>query len=373
MPLANPSPLVTIRDIRPVDDAGGVHYETTWTAALLVDLVDQGLLRLEGNIRPDHNGHMGSKTRRKIDKWAEELLANDAVIGNLSVRLDPSQCEYAIDQDEDGDTLLELYEGSFDCAIDSLSRIRAIIKAARSPAKSFRPDTRFAVRIWMASTPLSAKVAAIYNTRGDKVNDTAAKFAWQADYLQKMARMLMQDSPHLGINNVEVLRNTVSASSSKLMAFNTLSQAIETFWKSDPLDDEDVLRAQARFLVDFWDELVKIRPEFGRLAKSDRQNLRGTSVAGTAVSIHGIIATADTMYRHGIPFSALARLASEVVVDGGKPVDYFSYDNPIWQQIGVLVLATDNAGRESKQLRMSFQTRTAMAKELKRKLDLPQD
>src|SRR4051812_9757281 len=56
-------PLVTIRDIRPVDDAGSVHYETTWSAAFLVELVDDQLLKLENNIRPDHNGRMGTKTR----------------------------------------------------------------------------------------------------------------------------------------------------------------------------------------------------------------------------------------------------------------------------------------------------------------------
>lgn len=364
-------PLVTIRDIRPVDDAGSVHYETTWSAAFLVELVDEQLLKLENNIRPDHNGRMGTKTRRKIDKWADELLKNEAVIGNLSVRLDPTQSDYAVDEDEDGEPILEVFEGNFDCAVDSLSRIKAILKAARSPAGTFNPGTRFAVRIWLANSPLSNKVAAIYNTRGDKVNDTAAKYAWQATGLQRMARMLMQDSPHLGLDNVEVLRNNVSASSSKMIAFNTLSQAMETFWQSEPLD-EDEERAQVRFLVNFWDELVKVRREFGRLSKTDRQKVRGSSLAGTAVSIHGLIAVADVLYRKELPLTSLSRLASEVSVDG-RSVDYFSYDNPNWLQIGVLVMAKDKDGNDRKQLRMSFQTRSAMGKELKRKLELPTD
>ena len=59
--------------------------------------------------------------------------------------------------------------------------------------------------------------------------------------------------------------------------------------------DED---AQVEFLVDFWNALVKVRPEFGRLSLKDRRELRGTSIAGTALSIHGAIAVADSLWRN---------------------------------------------------------------------------
>jgi hypothetical protein len=365
-------PLIVIQNVHPVDDAGGEHYETTMTAALIMELVENGLLKLEGNIRPDHmpGRKMGAKTRRKIDAWAGELLQNEAVIGNISFRLDPDTSFFSIEEDEDGDDVLVLSRGFFDCGIDSLSRIKAIIKAGKSPAGTFDLDTRFAVRIWIADRDLGNKVAAVYNTRGDKVNDTAAKFAYQQSAEQRMARALMQGSPHLGLDNVEVLTNTVSASSHKLVAFNTLSQAIEQSWSGEPLDEAEESN-QVEFLIGFWDELVKVRREFGRLTKADRQSLRGSSIAGTAISIHGVIAAADELYKNDVdPESVLGELNSKVELDDGTVVDYFSYDNPLWLRLGVLVQAPDKNGVVRKQLRMSFQTRREMGAELRRKLGL---
>jgi hypothetical protein len=364
-------PVTVIRNVRPVDDAGGVHYESVWTARLIAEMHEDGLLRLEGNIRPDHMAahKMGAKTRRKIETWANELLSNNAVIGNISVRLDPKESHFAVEEDEDGDLQLIVNRGHFDTAVDSESRIKAILRAAASQVGTFKPETRFAVRIWISSDDNAKRIAAIYNTRGDKVNDTAAKYAWQQTREQILARKLMEKSVHLGLDNIEVLRNTVSASSHKLAAFNTLAQAVEGFWKGEPLNEED-LESQSDFLVTFWDELVKVRPEYGRLTKSQRQKIRGASISGTAVSIHGLIAAASTMFEQKIdPKLRLAKLKDQVEVDG-ELVDYFDYNNPAWVNAGVLVLAPDKDGNPRKQLRMSFQTRREMATELRRKLSL---
>jgi hypothetical protein len=359
-------PLVTIKDVRPVDDAGQVHYETVMTAAFILNLVDEKLLLLEGNIRPDHMpGHkLGTKTARKINAWADELLRNNAVIGNISIRLDPA-CDFVVEEDEDEEGRFDLYllEGVFDCGIDSLSRIKAILRAGRSPAASFDLSTRFAVRLWVADRTLGNRVASIYNTRGDKVNDTAAKYAYQNTASERMARELMNKSPHLGLDNVEVLANSVSASSNKLVAFNTLAQAITTFWEEEPLD-EAAEEGMVEYLVSFWDELVRVRSEFGRLSKSQRQSVRGSLIAGTALSIHGVVAVADALFKKGDSIEgALARLSEPVNVDE-EVLDYFSYDNPVWVKRGILVPATDKQGNERKNLRMSFQTRKAMANEL---------
>lgn len=362
---------VTVKDVRAVDDAGGVQYESVWTAAFLINLVDSGHLKLTGNIRPDHDPTHGegAKTRRKIDAWAEELLRNNAVIGNISVRLDPETCTFEVTQDEEGQVDLHLDEGEFDCKVDSLSRIKAILKAAKSPAGTFDLDTRFAVRIWKVDDDQGNRVASIYNTRGDKVNDTAAKYAWQASAEQRMARQLMLDSPHLGLDNVEVLRNTVSASSNKLCAFNTLAQAMEQVWKGEPMTTAEE-KTQVEFLIDFWDELVAVRPEFGRLSTERRKKVRGSSIAGTALSVYGMVFVANLLYQHGIsPATVLRRLNNPATVSR-KEIDYFSYDNPVWVRIGVLTLAEDKLGNERKQLRVSFPSRRAMTDELRRKLNL---
>lgn len=363
-------PVAVIHHLREVDDAGTKHLEGIFTGGWFAENVDTGVLELSGNIRPDwQTGKMGAKTRRKVDRWVEELLLNNAVMGNLSIRLDPSECEYTIEPDEDGDFTLTVWSGSFDTAVDSQSRITAILKAIKNDLGTFRPETTFSTRIWVADDDLAARVGSDYNTRGDKVNDTAAKYAYQDSPEKRLARMLLTDSRHLGVDNIEVLKNTVSASSSKLVAFNTLSQAMEGFWHGDPINQHEE-QAQAKFLVDFWDALVGTRKEFGRLGKSERQALRGTSMAGTALSIHGVIAVADEIYKQDLdPSEVLAPLAEPVYL-AGSPVDYFSYENPVWAKIGALVTSEDKAGETRLTLRMSFQTRKAMAEELKRRTGL---
>ena len=62
----------------------------------------------------------------------------------------------------------------------------------------------------------------------------AAKFAYQDTPEKRIARKLLTESPHLGIDNIEVLNNTVSASSSKLVAFNTLAEAMQAFCGANP-------------------------------------------------------------------------------------------------------------------------------------------
>ena len=359
-------PIVEIRHLRVVDDAGTAHYEGIFTADWIDEAEAEGYLELKGNIRPDwqDGARMSAKTKRKVDRWTEELLQNNAVMGNLSIRLNPSEAVWEVEQDEDGDWILRLYEGSFDTGVDSQSRFTSVLKARRNPLGTFRGDTKFSVRIWMADDDLAARVGSDYNTRGDKVNDTAAKFAYQDNAEKRLARMLLEGSPHLGVDNVEVLKNTVSASSSKLFAFNTLTQAVEAYWQGDPVNAEEE-KLQAEFLVKFWDALVGVRKEFGRLGKTARQELRGTSMAGTALSIHGVIAVANEVYLQGLdPKNVLAPLG-EPVYYGGKGVDYFSYENPIWMKIGALVNAVGKDGEERKTLRMSFQTRAAVANELK--------
>ncbi|MCL3863003.1 DNA sulfur modification protein DndB [Actinotalea sp. K2] len=373
------SPLLEIIDVHEVDDAGGVHYETVMTAGFLVDLVERDLLKLTGNIRPAHAGGQAlrGKTRAKVEKWARELLANNAVIGNISVRLNPETSMFDVVTDDEGVEILLLDRGELDCAVDSLSRIKSILLAAASPAQTFDLATRFQVRIWIANDEEAKRVAAVYNTRGDKVNDSAAKFAYSETPEQRVANLLMKSSRHLGQDNIEVLTNTVSASSHKLAAYNTLSQAIETFWQAEPVTEEDV-REHAEWLKEAWDALVAVRPEFGRLTKAKRQELRGQSMAGTAVSIHGIVAVMYAMWRDGVdPATAFKALDATETVDvdlDGKAytqeVDYFSYENPVWQRIGILIPSPDKEGNERLTLRMSFQTRTAMGKELKTKMGL---
>jgi hypothetical protein len=346
-------PLVII-NVNEVDDAGGIHIETQMTGRFIVDLHRSKLLTLTGNIRPAHQQEkLAGKTRTKVNKWTSELLDNEAIIGNISIRLDPTKSKYDVwDDDESGQTNLTITEGTLDCAVDSLSRIKAILQAADNPLGSFKLDTRFQVRIWLLHDDLAKKVATIYNTRGDKVNDSTAKYAYSESKEQEVARRLVNGSEHLGQDNIEVLSNSVSASSHKLTAYNTISRALETSWKGGPVTAADV-EAQSSWLISAWDSLVKVRPEYGKLSTPARQAQRSKSIASTAVAIHGLIGAMSTMYAEHIdPEMAFKALGT----DNGKS-DVFAWENKIWSRAGVVTPTGSDSGTMT--TRNSFPARRA--------------
>lgn len=353
---------LTISNVGLVDDNGGTHYECQMTGGFLVDLHKNGLLTLTGNIRPAHREgvRLSGKTKAKVEKWTRELLDNNAIIGNISIRLDPTKSEYEHwYDDEAGHDCLTITSGVLDCAVDSLSRIKAIIAAADNPLGTFELATKFQVRIWLLDDDGAKKVATIYNTRGDKVNESTAKFAYSETKEQEIARNLVNRSEHLGQDNVEVLSNSVSASSYKLTAFNTISRAIENYWAGGPVTTADI-EAQSQWLISAWASLVEYRPEFGKISTPARQEQRKSNIASTAVVIFGLIGAMSTMYAEKKdPAVAFAKIAR---TDGQ---DVFAWDNPIWASAGVVV-----AGDKRPTTRNSYQARRAAVRILHELMDL---
>lgn len=361
----HPLELVNVNE---VDDNGGVQIETQMTGRFLVDLHRRGLLTLTGNIRPVHGqDRLTGKTKTKVNKWMTELLDNAAIIGNISVRLDPTKSKYEIWQDDEtGQTNMTITEGTLDCAVDSLSRIKAILGAADNALGSFDLDTRFQVRVWLLDDAAAKKVATIYNTRGDKVNDSTAKFAYSETREQEVARRLVNGSEHLGQDSIEVLSNSVSASSHKLTAYNTISSALETSWKGGPVTAADV-KAQSSWLISAWDSLVKVRPEFGKLSTPARAEQRKNNIASTAVAIYGLIGAMSTMYSEHIdPDDAFKALA---VGDDG--IDVFGWDNPVWSRAGVVTPTGSDTGKLT--TRNSFPARRAATRVLEEMMGLRSD
>lgn len=198
------------------------------------------------------------------------------------------------------------------------------------------------------------------------MNDSTAKYAYSETKEQEVARRLVNGSAHLGQDNIEVLSNSVSASSHKLTAFNTISKAIETSWKGGPATAADV-EAQTSWLISAWDSLVKVRPEFGKLSTPARQEQRKTSIASTAVAIYGLIGAMSTMYaEHVDPDLAFKCLGA---AEGEE--DVFAWDNPIWSKAGVVTPTGTDSG--SLTTRNSFQSRRAATRALQEVMALRGD
>lgn len=160
-----------------------------------------------------------------------------------------------------------------------------------------------------------------------------------------------------------MLSNSVSASSHKLTAFNTISRALETSWKGGPVTAADV-EAQTSWLISAWDSLVKVRPEFGKLSTPARQEQRKTNIASTAVAIYGLIGAMSTMYaEHVDPDVAFKALTADD--------DVFAWDNSIWSRAGVVTPTGTDSGTLG--TRNSFPARRAATRVLQETMGLRGD
>ena len=86
-----------------------------------------------------------------------------------------------------------------------------------------------------------------------------------------------------------------------------------------------------------------VRPEFGRLSTLARTETRRTSIAGSSVTIHALIAAMSTMYLDSLdPSEEFPKLAKQP----HEELDFFDLENPIWEESGVVStsLATGRLG-----------------------------
>jgi hypothetical protein len=188
------------------------------------------------------------------------------------------------------------------------------------------------VRVWLLHDDLAKKVATIYNTRRDKVNDSTAKYAYSETKEQEIARRLVNGSEHLGQDNIEVLANSVSAGSHKLTAFTTISRALETSRKGGPVTAAYDVEAQSSSLISARDSLVKVCPQYGKVSTPARQDQRSANIASTTVVIYGLIGAMSTVYAEHIdPDVAFKELVTN---DDGAHI--FAWDNEIWSRAGVV-------------------------------------
>jgi hypothetical protein len=282
---------------------------------------------------------------------------------------------------------------------DSATRHRAIVTAVEAPMSTIDMERRVSVRGWfvprqqvddMNDRLTFEQVFNSYNQDGKPVNATVAKFNYQGDAVGKLVRALVEKSSHLGLDNIETVYNTVSASSSKLVAYNTLHTAFADHYQID-LEDQEDLDREVEWLVNAWAELVHALPDVGKVGKSKAQRIRETTVARSAVVVYGFIgAICKIRGADADPSVVLSKLPGKVLLSSDSPetligeagaiiprfragehVDYFSQGNPLWQQIGLLVPVQDQTtGLTRLQTRNARQTRHAVTDALIGRIDL---
>jgi hypothetical protein len=178
-------------------------------------------------------------------------------------------------------------------------------------------------------------------------------------------------------DNVDTIRDRLSKRNNRLCAFNTLSVAFETYWADCNPEEEETFKASVDYVIQFWNKLATVRPELARLDIARRKRVRETLLVDSALAISAYVAIARKMQDQQIDLARLERLGKPVNVtvksaagEEQREIDLFSRDNPVWEQIGILVPSTKKGGQKAFTLRNARQTREAMLKTLEKVLTL---
>jgi hypothetical protein len=333
-------------------DKGEEVYDTVVKARDINRMFTHGLIAIDDERQRGRNTVTGKPvySQKKVDRWTEQLLKDEAVFGQLTWNFRPEETNTYYDADAgaiviDGPATLP----------DSAHRHRAIVQAVESVARgsSFDLEMPFSVRIWRVPAEAENEIFYGMNQEGDKADATRSKYLMQRNSGEKIARELVRRARDLTEVNVETISNTLSAKNPRLTAFNTIAVACErNFNDIAPEEIEDVVG----WLVDYWAALVKVRPELGVLSLQDRQTVRKSLLSASALAIHGYIGLARRFRDGNVGLHRLEPLAPPTA---GRD-DYFALTNPEWQTRGILVPSQTKAGETRLTMRNANQTRRAV-------------
>jgi hypothetical protein len=296
---------------------------------------------------------------KRVDQIAQDLLDGKAVIGQITLnyRADDPRTKFVL-----GDEELEV-EG-IGYVVDGFHRTKAIIKAADAAVSPLDPSTPVSIRVYSRPGAIEEPMFNGYND-GKVADPSRRHWLFQRDLATKLARGLVEKSPHLGKANVDVVTDRLSAKNPRLAAFNTFAKAFEVNWGGKDAPTADEAEAVEEFLVRFWDKLVTVLPDLRPMDTGGRQRVREESMVGSAIAIHGYVALGKVLYDAGGSLEPLEQLNDPA---------WFAKTNPEWTKRGILVPALSRAGEERLTMRNAIQTRVAMKEALLAKLGLtPED
>jgi hypothetical protein len=345
------------------------------TAHDISQLFKTGFLKVDDERQRGVDSVTGKQVRdeEKVERWAEQLLKGEAYLGQLSwnFRKDETTLEY----DEERRSL-KIGAGAATIP-DSSHRHMALLKAAESVNRgsSFRLGRKVSVRIYNVPAAEENRIFYAMNQEGKKSDPTRSKWLHRLG-ATKIAGALAEQCPSLK-DNVDTIRDRLSKRNNRLCAFNTLSVAFETYWGDCNPEEEEAFKASVDYVVQFWNKLAGVRPELARLDIARRKRVRETLLVDSALAISAYVAIARKMQDQQIDLALLERLGEPVTVtvkstagEERREVDLFSRENPVWEQVGILVPSTKKGGLKAFTLRNARQTREAMLKALGAVLDL---
>lgn len=347
-------------------DGGEKCYDVVVDSATIAKLYNSKALYVIEDEQRGNDPTSGKEvvSEEKIERWVQQELAGKFHVGQLTF------CSRA----ETGGKVVLTGSQIFiygDLVLsDSRQRVYTLVKCENGKQNGNGYQSRnVSVRIYPNTTPDSRRSLFYdYNQEGTKADESRSKWLSPKGYPQRVARALVEGNKHLTHANVNTVRNRVTSKDHRLAGFNTFTQAVEAAWDRVLMTEADVDKV-SKYLIEFWDRLVEVRPELGIKSLPERIKVRNESLVGNAVTIYGYMAIARALYGDGVSKPNLAVLSK--LSDRA----WFDTNAQHWKDSGVVVPTRDRSTGKvtGHRVAMSFQTRAAMTEAMLRRMGYEQD
>jgi len=337
------------------EDGGHECWEIVIRARRLHQLRMSNAVRLDQLTQRgiDNVSHKQIQKPERIEAWARRLQSADdkPFLGTLiwNVRKDEGGvCDFVNGK-------LRIRGKIF--MTDSYHRHSAIVKAVEGieTGGRFDPKTRFSIKVYNLPLEEERRLFTDLNNQRTAADSSRVK-SLHPQGAGIVANLFIQQCPHLH-DNIENMRNTLSKGNYRLCSFNTLEKAIDKQWPGAAGADRAEQENIATYLTAFWNALVAVRPELGKLGQTPRQRVRAELLVDSAGAIAAYIAIAYKLYP-SLDFARLGMLAASETVTLhesnellAKHLDFFSRALTWWQEIGLIVPSPTKANPTAMGLR----------------------
>lgn len=206
---------------------------------------------------------------------------------------------------------------------------------------TYTPTRQYGLVVYTDDYEGEAHRSYVYNALGWKVSGSTASYleskTQSPNVHVKLARELMERSPILGHENVEILKNNLHRNSAKMVTFQTLSNGIREAFAEIPEDQyKDVLEQLVRFVG----AMHRIRPnEIGLLDLSRRKRARERSLSDSPPLWSAYFRLAERIFAGKFPgWEEKLNLFNNEYSNGTFRGDFFSLQNPAWEKHNVVAL-----------------------------------
>jgi hypothetical protein len=371
------APSMVLHNARYSEDGFGKYAVGTMSARELSSALQSGFLVVKPEEQRGNDPVSGAEILqpKKIENWVERESKGTLFVGQVT---------YATFIESGTTTTAKLVEGApgelttRDIEVYGVTAMpdgrqrtftmdKVITRYDNGQEPNYNPDREVDVRLYLNLASAGRKEV-FAQMNGGRGGDHAAQstIEWMApdNHYQVIAKYLVQHSPYLGPDNVNVVQNTVRRSDHRLAGFHSFVNAVGLAFriKGRELTQREADAIQI-YLPTFWDKLVDVRPELEILPLGERQLARQEKLTSNPLFIYGALAIAAQLFWEGARTHTAPNLSLLEGLRGPTGDKFFSVDNKLWKNNSVMspVIDRKTATIKGYSPLNNFQTRTAFA------------